>query len=141
MNTKVFKLVSVVLSLLGIVVTFGFEIYASGGVISNTFHSVSGVLVTLWPFVPYGILLCAASLFQSIHTRLTTMILAIMLVFFGIGIYADSLLVNLDPQGALNFLFVPIYQLGIIIVGYSIMASVAFVKTKKNEVSSQSARE
>ncbi len=124
MNDKKLKIFNVVVLLLSIILTFYFLAYASGG---------AGVLLsgfTLWGVSPFLVLLLISHRAISHRSVITTTLLSI-LCFLGTYLYFDSLFVHLDAQGALVFLFLPIYQLLSLLVGFGISAVVGFIQKRR----------
>lgn len=103
-----------ILSVVGAAVTFGILLKAGGSKIL-----FSGF--TLWALLPYFLFSALARASTVKFYRLLVLALASLSVIVGIGFYIDANFIHLDAQGALVFLFVPLYQLiaalGVLAVG------------------------
>ena len=124
MNEAKLKLFNYILLSTGIFAGLGFVIYASGG--------VGGMLdlFTLWMILPYSILLLVSYRAASRRTLITVATLS-ALCLLSIYWYIDSLFVHPNAQGALIFLFLPLYQLLATIVGFLVLATANLISGGK----------
>ena len=83
-----------------------FEQYAKG---SDGRFTVDGF--TVWIASPFALLLIPAVLAHSVRAQLVVLVVAAILAVGGLLLYWDSMFVHIDAQGALVFLFIPLYQL------------------------------
>ncbi|AFZ14426.1 hypothetical protein Cri9333_3604 [Crinalium epipsammum PCC 9333] len=113
-----------VCSILGMIVALGILIYAGGGLASL----LSGF--TIWLLLPYMVF-SLMGIFANKRTE-AIIILITSLVAFGWGtyFYIDAFFINTDPQSGLAFLFVPLYQLVLVILMGIISGLVRFIHTR-----------
>jgi hypothetical protein len=124
MNDKKIKLFNIIVLISGIILTLIFSLYADGGLKSllNIF--------TLFGIVPYLSLLFI--FYRAVSYRiLCTVGLLGFLLLLSTYFYIDSLFIHPDAQGALTFLFLPIYQILAIFFGFIISAIVGFIQKKR----------
>lgn len=124
MNEKKLKVSNLVILLLGIILTLGFSAYAGGGL---------GLLLsgfTLLRVLPYLALLFVSYRAVS-HRVLFTVTLLGTLFVLSTYLYFDSLFIRPDAQGALIFLFLPIYQLLALLVGFGILIIVGYIQKRR----------
>ncbi len=124
MNEIKLKTLNSTLLIVSSLIALGLITYASGG--------VSGLLsgFTIWSVLPYLILVFISYRAQSVRTLLAVTILSVVCIL-STYLYFDSLFVHPDAQGALIFLFLPLYQLFATIVGFGILAVANFFSTRK----------
>lgn len=124
MNEKKIKVSNLVVLLLGIILTLGFSAYAGGGL---------GLLLsgfTLLGVLPYLVLLFVSYRAVSLRLLFTVTLLGTLFVL-STYLYFDSLFIHPDAQGALIFLFLPIYQLLALLVGFGGSAIVGFIQKRR----------
>jgi hypothetical protein len=124
MDTTKYKSINLVLLSVGIFAPLGFMTYASGG--------IDGLLdlYTLWTILPFFVLLLITLHTSSRETLIATTILG-TLCLLSTYLYFDSLFIHPDAQGALIFIFLPLYQLFSIIVGFIVFGIVKFISQRK----------
>lgn len=121
MNDKKLKVFNFALLLLGALLTLGFLSYAGGGLSSLLDWFV------LLGILPYFIL-AVVSHYAILH-RIAVVVASLSIIFlFSTYVYYDSLFIHPDAQGALIFLFLPIYQLLALLVGFGISGTVGFIQ-------------
>ena len=120
MNHEKLKVFNVIALFFGIFLTLAFSVYADREL----------KWFSLLPIVPY--LLLMIILFHAVSSRVifTVTLLGIILTL-STYFYFDSLFLHPDAQGALIFLFLPIYQLIALLVGFGISAIVSLIQKRK----------
>jgi hypothetical protein len=125
MNDKKIKLLNYILLTISIFVMLSFLFYAGKGI-----ESLLSPFI-LWALSPFFILLCITYYARFRNTLITAMSLSVL--FLGaIFLYFDSLFsTHPDAQGALIFLFLPLYQTLAIIIGFCILGIINFIGNRK----------
>jgi hypothetical protein len=125
MDDKKLKVVTYAVLCISTLGVIGFVTYTSGGfdVLSN------GFLFVLWAVSPYILLGTVSFRAMSHRTVLTSSVLSV-LCMASVYMYFDSLFIHPDAQGALVFLFLPLYQLFAICFGFGISAMVKLIQKR-----------
>jgi len=86
----------------------------------------------IWADVPYvAVFWLAAVLVHGRSTAMLVLVAAFAVVMFGALVYFDAFFVHLDPQSALVFLFVPLYQLLAVIALFGALAIIRAISKNK----------
>lgn len=124
MTDKHLKTLSFIGLALGALATSILLAYAGGNLISLW----SGF--TLWALSPY-IILFLIIYFSKTRLVLSTMTAVSLICCLSTSLYIDSIFIHPDAQGALVFLFLPFYQLIVILFLSGISIGINFLRKKK----------
>ena len=118
-----FSRIVIFLSILGAMTTLSLMLYTAKPWTTN-FH-LDWVMVSfiLWALLPYPAL-SLPMIFVSLSKRalVVYMVFASIAVLGGLFFYFDAMFVHLDPQSAIVFVFIPLYQLaGVIVILWTIV--------------------
>ena len=121
------------LSLVAILSTISLLIYSAhpwGG--NYAYKTASDYLLLLvfifWAFSPYMYLLIRSFRARWVNKQLITWFVVSMIVCAGgVSIFVDTVFIHIDAQGALVFLFLPIYQ-WVILVIFKVVDSIVWRK-------------
>lgn len=99
-----------------------FEHYAKG---PNAAYALDWFAV--WIATPFVLMLVAVALAHSVRAQVVVLFVSGILTAAGIFFYRDAMFVHVDAQGALVFLFIPLYQLVIVVIT---LAGVGFARVR-----------
>src|SRR5512139_3739041 len=122
MRSATIKLLTWLISMLGLAATFGIASYASVGL--SWAVSSSGILLFAWAVLPYGLVAMAANLTRSKKGSIAVLVVAAISLLFAGLVYVDAFFIHSDAQSALAFIFVPLVQnaVAIIVLGVVIFS-------------------
>lgn len=126
MDAKKLKIFCVLISIFGLVATI-FSFYQSAQSLENIFN-----LIAIWSYSPYLLLGLAPFFLINKSTLKITASMALIVTSTGVLFYADTFL-NADAQGALIYLFLPLWQWCGIIVLYGLFFLTTFIFSKLNK--------
>jgi hypothetical protein len=122
------KIAHLCVLLVGILASTAFMLYAGS---PSKSLSTTEILMILWVWTPF-LLAYALTVLNRHHPAIQKLYMAVSILNLGFCVYAfyDSMFVHPDAQGALVFLFVPLYLNGALAVLGSInFAALIFSKT------------
>jgi len=99
-----------------------FERYAAG---TNGPFSFDAFAV--WVAAPSFVMLIPVVLANTVKAQVVVLVLSSLLVVGGLLLYWDAMFLHVDAQGALVFLFIPLYQFVAVVV---VLCGVIFVRAR-----------
>lgn len=102
------------ITILGIIVSITSTVYASRG--NTDSNLLINALFVLWAASPFILLFTLNHYVKDIKIVRTVLMTSVVCLLLNYD-YINSLFINPDAQSGLTFLFVPLYQFAIILVG------------------------
>ena len=87
------------------------------GLVSATPPLTAGVFGFIgWSVTPYVYLAVLITFISKKHALISVLVLVLVVVGFGLWAFIDSMFIHPDAQGALVFVVIPVWQLGVLLL-------------------------